>query len=180
MAVKHIAFQGITGSGKTVMAKRLSTATKTANREVLVYDPLASAEGQNVDGWAGHVFTDWDRFHRTFWASRGCLVFIDEAGDVFADHKDQARPMLTRGRHVDPKTGGGGHTVALISQRWYQLDKTARNQISVLFGFRSNIDDAIELSRQFACDDLKDLAQLPLLHYMNAEGTTLKKGLITF
>ena len=153
---------------------------RTSNRGVLVFDPLASSQGMNIDGWSGLVFTDWAAFLRHFWASRGCMVFIDEAGDVFNDHKEEARPMLTRGRHVDPTTNGGGHTVALISQRWLQLDKTARNQVSILFGFRSNIDDAIELSRQFACPDLRDLANFELLHYMHVTGTTSKKGVVTF
>jgi hypothetical protein len=152
----------------------------TANRGVLIYDPLASETGINKDDWHGHVFNDWATFLRYFWSSRGCMVFIDEAGDVFQEHRDEARPMLTRGRHVDPKTGGGGHTVVLISQRWFQLDKTARNQISVLFGFRSNIDDATELAKQFACDELRNLAKVPLLHYYQVEGVTCKKGLIKF
>lgn len=148
-------------TGKTSIAKRLASATTNT----LVYDPLAPGSAWNVAGWSGLVFNDFDLFEAAFWRSRGCFVVIDEAADVFAEKKNQARPMLTRGRHVI--NGGGGHVCMLIAQRHRDLNKSARDQCSGLFAFCVDRYDAEDLAADWNCDALKELPNLPPLHYVH-------------
>lgn len=137
---------------------------------MLVYDPIAPTCGQNVAGWRGLVLNDWERFSRSFWASRGCFVVIDEAAEVSQVDRPGLRRMLTRGRHVDPASGGGGHCVMLLSQRHLLLDRSARAQCSTLFAFQVGQKDADDLAEEWSCPELRTaVPALPQYHYIHLE-----------
>lgn len=154
----------MTESGKSLWAKALSLSTSKRGIEAIIFDPRADRGGRNVEGWTGHVYTDFARFSGVFWASSGCLAIIDEAFDVYseADTKKDAIKMLTRGRHR-------GHCVVLLAQRWKLLNKTARDQCSRLVCFTVNREDAAELSLDFNCDCLADAHRQPKLHFVSLE-----------
>jgi hypothetical protein len=161
----HILIVGQTLSGKSQLARRLCGRIRAQGKSIIVYDPTLPAGGPRIAGWPGLVCTDWAHLERVFWASRGCFVVIDEALDAFSTHKLEARAMLTRGRHIDPASGGGGHCVCLVSQRHRLLDKTARDQCSSLFAFTVNPKDAQDLADDWNCPELLRLPQTPPLIY---------------
>lgn len=131
----------------------------------LVYDPV------NPDGMWGRgsvVVRDPDRFCDAFWRSRGCLVVIDEFPSLMTTHRDEVRGMLLRGRHINPETGGGGHDVIVIGNRWTLIDKSAREQCSRLYALKQGVDDAVELARHWACPELVGVSKLGRFEYMKA------------
>lgn len=77
--------------------------------------------------------------------------------------------MLTRGRHVDPATGGGGHAVCIIAQRHRLLDKTARDQATTLFAFVVDPVDSKALAEDWNCPTLADCHALRPLTYYHVE-----------
>lgn len=177
----HIFVTGQTESGKTEVAKRLARAAASRGQGVIVYDPLAPGTGEGVNGWCGRVYTDWVRFRAVFWASRGCMAVIDEAGEVFAEQRNDAQVMLTRGRHVDPSTGGGGHGVVLIAQRVKMVPPNARNQCAAVFAFQQGRNDARELADEWGDDAFLALPELPKLHYITKRRCEpSRRGVVTF
>lgn len=164
-------------TGKTQTAKRLVSNTRL---NCLVYDPTAPRTGWGQPGWDG-AFTcnEFEPFEAAFWKSRGCLVVIDEAADVFRDYRSRARPMLTRGRHVID--GGGGHVCMILAQRHRDLDKSARDQCSALFAFQVDRDDSEDLANDWNCDALRGLYKLPPLHYVHlVRHGQPTRGVLTF
>lgn len=149
----------MTQSGKSLLVKSLVRSTRPKGIHSIIFDPTAAGEGYGLNGWEGRVFSDFDRFARCVWASRGCLVIIDEAGDAFTEHRAAARPIITRGRHR-------GHVCCLIAQRHKLMDKTARDQCSKLYLFTVNRDDAAELALDWNEQALADAYHLPPLHYI--------------
>lgn len=148
-------------SGKTQYAKRLA---RQVRRDVLIYDRRVSRAGRNLDRWRGLVFPDWPRFSNAFWKLHGCLVVIDDAAHVFREHRAEALPMLEEGRH-------NGHICLVCSQRYIGIDKTAREQASEVVIFRTDQDDAENLSRLYDAKIIRELApKLPDLHYIRVDG----------
>lgn len=177
----HLLIVGQTLSGKTAYARRLvagSTRIKS-----LVYDPTTYQTGQGVAGWASNAFVlnTWEAFHQAATRSRGCLLVIDEAASVSMEHRDDLRVLLTRGRHINPATGGGGHVVAMLSQRHRVIDKTCRDQCSALVAFNVNAKDAQDLAEDWNCPALHRLPQLPPLHYLSlTRHERPRAGILTF
>ncbi|MCC7409715.1 MAG: hypothetical protein IT442_16740 [Phycisphaeraceae bacterium] len=110
------------------------------------------------------------------------MAFIDEAAGIFeGPHQKDARTMLTRGRHIDPKTGGGGHCVWLISQRYVGFDKTAREQCSLAYVFHVGASDADDLADWWGAPVVAKAARLPKLHYLHVNSLgQAKAGRLTF
>jgi hypothetical protein len=151
------------------LARQLARSVR-GSKGVIVYDPTAPASGPNAAGWcADYVANGWESFKRLFWRSRHCFVVMDEAADVFERDRYEARSMLRRGRHVDPATGGGGHVVALISQRYVGLDKTAREQCSRIYAFNQSPTDAKLLAEDYNSPDLLGVSVLPKFNYLKAD-----------
>lgn len=170
----HIQIVGQTECGKTTLAKRLSGTASSNGTPCIIFDPKAWSIGPNASGWSGLVTRDWSHFREVFWASRGCLVFIDEARRVFIDHREQATLMLTEGRH-------NGHSVALIAQRHKMLELDARDQCGALFAFLVGAADARELAEDWADDSLRGCCGLPLLdYYYKRRGQPIEMGKIVF
>jgi hypothetical protein len=120
--MSHCLIFGMTESGKTTLAKRLAHRYKVYHGvPVLVLDSLNDPEWQ-----ADFQTTDPDEFLESFWASRRCVAFIDEAGDAVGRYNTVMQRTATRGRHW-------GHSVHYISQRGVQLAPTVRDQCSHIF-----------------------------------------------
>ena len=119
----------MTESGKTTLAKELARRYQRAGISVIVLDPMR-------DQWAADYQTDdAGEFLKTFWASRRCMVFIDESGDAIGRYNDVMNQTATKGRHW-------GHSVHYITQRGAQISRTIRDQTSHLFLFATARPDA--------------------------------------
>jgi len=118
----------MTESGKTTLAKQLAKNLKASGHPIIVLDPMH-------DEWAADYQTDNpDEFLKTFWASTGCHVFIDESGDSVGRFNTLMNQTATKGRHW-------GHSVYFLTQRGAQLSPTVRDQCSNLFLFVSGLKD---------------------------------------
>jgi len=127
--MSHALVVGMTESGKTTFARGLSHIYKRGNEPVLVLDELRDP------GWAADFITgDPDEFLKVFWSSRGCFVFIDEAGDSVGKYDEAMRKTATRGRHW-------GHSCYFCVQRGALLSTTVRGQCRHLFLFTSPVED---------------------------------------
>ncbi len=142
----HALILGMTESGKTTLAKKLAENYMRAGVGVLVLDPL------NDPAWVCNFRTaDEDEFLASFWASKRCAVFIDEAGDCAGQHDKAMQKTATKGRHW-------GHRVHYISQRGTLINRTVRDQCSHLFLFATALQDVKTHSAEWNRPQLLDAA----------------------
>lgn len=143
----HTLILGMTESGKTTLAKKLAARYKSAGLSILVYDPLSDPS------WPADFRTsDVDAFLDTFWASRSCAAFIDEAGDCAGQHDKIMQKTATRGRHW-------GHRCHYISQRGTMINRTIRDQCSHLFLFGTSLEDCKVHSKEWNRPQLLDASK---------------------
>lgn len=136
-----------------------------------MYDPTAATVGANAADWrASYVTNDWHTFSALFWRNRHCFVVIDEAAKVYREKESRkdAVQMLQMGRHVMP-SGGGGHTVAIIAQRYTGLERDARDQTSILYAFGQSWKDGEQLADDWNVEALRNVHKLPNLHYIRTD-----------
>ncbi len=153
----HSLIFGQTGSGKTTLAKRLCEGYRRAGICTIVLDPIGDP------GWqATKRFHDPDEFLETFWDSRQCAVFIDEAGDVVGRYDQLMIQTATRGRHW-------GHRVHFISQRGAMLSRTVRDQCEHLFLFSTGRQDCKIHAEEWNKDILMTANQLDKFEYFWAK-----------
>jgi hypothetical protein len=153
--MSHGLILGMTESGKTTLAKRLSHALGGKGRTVLLLDELGDPEF-----YADFRTSDPETFLRVYWANQSCFAFIDEAGDSVGRYDDAMRETATRGRHF-------GHSNFYISQRGAQLNTTVRAQCRHLWLFTSAADDCKILGKEFNCPELMTAASLPAGSYLH-------------
>lgn len=152
----HSLILGMTESGKTTLAKRLADMYKARGISVIVLDPLGDP------GWnADYKTSDVDEFLQTFWASRGCAVFIDEAGEAVGQFDKVMHRTATKGRHW-------GHSCHYLSQRGTQIARTVRDQCSHLFLFTTALDDSKTHANEWNKQELRNANTLPQGHYFHA------------
>lgn len=112
--------------------------------KTLVLDPLQDPE------WGADFQTDNnDEFLRVMYESRQCALFIDESGSSIGRYAGAMQVVATQSRHL-------GHKAHFFTQRGAQLDRTVRDQCSILFIFRVGNMDAKTMSEEFGYDELKD------------------------
>jgi len=144
----HVLILGMTESGKTTLAKKLSARFQKQGVKVIVLDPL------NDPGWFSDYSTDkQDLFLETFWASKSCAVFIDESGDMVGKYDTTMQQTATKGRHW-------GHRVHYISQRGAMLARTVRDQCSHLFIFNTALEDCKIHAREWNKPELLEASKL--------------------
>lgn len=120
----HILIAGRTGSGKTTLALALARRYHDEGYPVLVLDPILDPRWRAVgdDVW---TTADTSEFVSAADSSRGCLLVVDEAGELMGRDR-AALPLVrqaTRGRHR-------GHLLILISQGLTSIHHSARAQCS--------------------------------------------------
>lgn len=149
----------MTESGKTTLARKLANKYQKRGIPVLVLDPYLSS------AWNADFITDNpDEFLEVVKDSISCAVFVDECGHYSDDgFSDVLRWLATNSRHY-------GHNSHFISQRAKQLKPTIRDQCSNIFLFKQSFDDAKELTRNFATDDLLEAPKLTKGEYLGKVG----------
>jgi hypothetical protein len=146
--VAHKLITGTTLSGKTTIARRLAALYTAAGRDVIVLDEMMDPKWIDESG-AKFLTDDPQEFLATFWASRNCAVFIDEAGEVVGRYDKAMAQTATRGRHW-------GHICHYIVQRPALLDKTVVTQCTEAYVFVSEPDDLDLLAKRYLCPAIRD------------------------
>lgn len=143
----HCLYLGMTGSGKTTLAKAAARRFRAQGYGVLVLDPLGS------DWQADFQTDDSDKFLAVAAKSQRCAVFVDESGEMIGHYEKDMFWLATRARHY-------GHSCHFITQRAAQLSPTVRDQCSRMFLFRVSARDADILANEWAEPRIKTAAQL--------------------
>lgn len=152
----HSLILGISESGKTTLARKLSAEYKRAGVGVIVLDPLRDPR------WSADVLTtNADEFLATVWRSRSCMLFIDEAGEAIGRYDVAMQKVVTRGRHW-------GHSAHIITQRGAQLSPTVRDQCRHLFLFCTSRQDGELLAREWNEPQLAECSKLKQGEYFHA------------
>lgn len=149
----------MTESGKTTLARKLADNYRARGIPIIVLDPYLSS------AWGADFITDSpDEFLSVVKSSTSCALFMDECGHYVDDGFDkQLRWLATNSRHY-------GHNSHFITQRAKQLKPTVRDQCTHLFMFKQSYDDAKELTRNFATDELLEAPSLKKGEYLGKVG----------
>lgn len=143
----HCLYLGMTGSGKTTLAKEMARKFRAQGFGVLVLDPMG-------DDWAADFQTDDpNHFLAVVAKSTRCAVFVDESGETIGHYEKDMFWLATRARHY-------GHSCHFITQRAAQLSPTVRDQCGRMFLFRVSTRDADILANEWAEPTIKCAAQL--------------------
>lgn len=144
----HVLCVGMTGSGKTTLGKQLLKAYKSKGINSIVLDPLCDPD------WQADFQTDnSDDFLDAMYKSRQCALFVDESGAAIGRYAGPMAVVATQSRHF-------GHKAHFFTQRGAQLDRTVRDQCSILFVFRVGKMDAKILSEEFGYSELMQANEL--------------------
>lgn len=144
----HVLIAGMTGSGKTTLAKLLVQRYKIKGTPSIVLDPMRDPT------WNADFQThDDEEFLRVMYNSQSCALFVDESGKAIGRYAKHMAVVTTESRHF-------GHKAHLISQRAAQIDKNVRDQCSELYIFKVGFDDAKALSTEFSCAELRNADKL--------------------
>ncbi len=140
----HTLIVGITESGKTTLAKKLSKKFVSEGFNVIVLTSV-------FDEWPVGVivYDDQEKFLKAFWASKRCVVFIDEGGETIGRFNKSMEQTATKGRHY-------GHTCFFMGQRATLINATVRGQCSQLFCFSQGSKDAELLAEEWNQPELKE------------------------
>lgn len=133
----HSLILGMTESGKTTLARDLAAEYRAAGTAVLVLDPLRDPRWQ-----ADYITSDPVEYMRVVWASRSCMLFVDEAGEAVGKYDVAMQALATRARHW-------GHSTHFVTQRGAQLSPTVRHQCRYLFMFCSGVRDGQVMAEEF-------------------------------
>jgi hypothetical protein len=150
----HVLIPGITGMGKTRLAKAL---IESYTRECLVLDPIGDPHWPK----RARVFRDIREFSRTVRASRCCMVFIDEAPQAIRRYDDEHIWLATQARHL-------GHLCHFLTVRPQAMNANIRHMCSHVLAFKMSFTDAKLLSDERACRELLLASELAPLEYIYA------------
>lgn len=139
---------GITESGKTTLCKKLAAEHVRQGFAVLVLTNIFDEWPEGV-----HVFDEQEEFLKAFWASKRCMVFIDEGGETMGRYNKAMESTTTQGRHW-------GHSVYVCGQSAIQINPTVRNQCSQLFCFAQGTKAAETLSEEWRAPELLEAPDL--------------------
>lgn len=147
---------GMTESGKSTLAKRLSAELIAAGITVLVLDPIQDP------GWHTQYATaDQSQFLQWYWNSRSCVAFIDESGEAVGRYNDVMNRTATKGRHW-------GHSNFYIAQEATQIAPLVRGQCSSLYLFTSAAKEGERMAAEFNAPELLQCTTLPRGQYFKA------------
>lgn len=144
----HTLILGTTASGKTTLALRLAAQHRARGFLPLVLDPIDDPRWPTE-----YRFTDGAAFLACAQRATSCMLYIDEAGESVGHHQREMWWCATRSRH-------NGHLAHFIAQRATLISPNVRSQCSRLILFRVSRDDAEELRREWARDEIAQAAEL--------------------
>ncbi len=140
----HTIISGITGSGKTTIAKMLAANYYRQGVGVFVLTPIPG------DKWrADFITNDCDKFLKVVFANRNCSVFVDECGRMIGNGTTQAKKMSElafMGRQW-------GHNMHFIAQRASMIDPDVRAMCENFLIFKQSDPDARTIAAESACPD---------------------------
>ena len=143
LTMPHSLIIGMTESGKTTLAKKMSLHYRQRGIHTIVLDPMYDPNWQ-----ASFQTANPHKFLEIVKKSSNCAIFIDESGDIVGRYDEEMHWLATKARHW-------GHNSHFISQRAKQISKTVRDQCSFLFAFNMSYDDSKELANEFNKEILK-------------------------
>lgn len=153
----HLLICGVTQSGKTTLAHALAEheARQKNPRQMIVYDPVGTETAAGT--WpecspAVDIYTERDEFLKELpkYEGRPCLIFVDEADDVFRHSEPENTAIIRRGRHH-------GWQIVLITQRPKLLSPSARSQCGRIAMFRMARDDAKAVANDAGHNELEKI-----------------------
>ena len=136
-------------SGKTTFVKSLSRDYwKGKQIRSLVLDPNCDRD------WGPQAWCTADsrQFLKVVWASRGCLVIMEEAAATIARNKELIT-MFTRLRHLE-------HRLLIVGHSGADLLPTMRQQFDTLFLFRQPPSAAEVWAETFADERIMECCTL--------------------
>jgi len=144
----HSLIIGITGSGKTTLAKQQCAKAKLEGVKTIVLDPMMDK------GWECDFITDSkEEFLQVVKQSTGCKLFVDESGQTVGKYNLEMEWLATQARHW-------GHKTTFITQRAQQISPTVRDQCSILYVFLVSKKDSDTFAEEFVQDELKNASSL--------------------
>lgn len=153
----HWLIVGMTMSGKTTLAKRLSQKYTAAGISCIVLDAMRDP------GWsASQVFSnanDFLDYVRDPSVCLRCALFVDESGQSIDKNDVRYRWLTTTSRHH-------GHRCHIIGQRAESIDRTTRSQCGTLAAFNLSLPDAKQYARDFNAPELLDCPSLAQGEYI--------------
>ena len=137
--LKHAGIFGQTESGKSFLGQQMALGFKKRGIPRLVCDPFMCP---NWD--ATFITPDIMELVKIAKDARGCAIFVDEAGQTIGNNPPKEVEWLTTGsRHW-------GHVIRLLGQRGKQMvSKTMRDQLSEIYLFNVNVEDAEDWAKCF-------------------------------
>jgi hypothetical protein len=146
MGKLHTGIFGPSLSGKTVLAKHISTDLyRRHGIKSLVLDPIQDDWGTHSTVFAGDEESQ-KKFWEKVWQEKRHAVFVDEGTEMISRNEELV-PAFTRIRHQ-------GHKLFVIGHRGNSLLPIMRDQISTLFLFRQTEKAAAIWAEQFTNDDI--------------------------
>lgn len=137
--MSHKLITGGTGSGKSVIAKKLCRGYKKRGIYTAVLDPMLS----NTDDWQADFQTsDGQEFIRHIKTVQNAMLFVDESGMAIGKYNTEMEFLATQARHW-------GHDTHFIVQRVTQIDPIIREQCIDAFVFATNERSLKMLSEEF-------------------------------
>lgn len=169
--MEQIGVFGPSKSGKTTLVKALCREFyRQKHLKTIALDPHRDKPGQPPWGPHAVVFTDEKQFWETVWASKHCVVAVDEATQTIARDKDKEN-VFTAIRH-------NFHHLIVIGHNGTSLTPIMRQQLEVLFLFLQSTKAAKIWIEETACEDLIQCVRLgryEFIRYARFEPVTKHK-----
>lgn len=144
----HSLALGMTESGKTTLLKKLAKLHIDQGYSILVLTPIFEEWPEGT-----LLFTDQDEFLEVFWASKSCVVIIDEGKRTAARFNTAVEETATTGRHW-------GHSCYYAAQGASMISPDIRKNCTQLFAFIQGQKDSDTLAEDWAQPELKKIPEL--------------------
>lgn len=157
----HNLIVGITGSGKSVLARSVIVpGWRARGYAVLVLDPLRQP-------WSGATWqTDHpERFLAAARASESCVLIVDEAQETMRGTPQRERDMAW----LATQSRNRGHIAYFIGQRAMQVPPNVRRMCTTAWCFRQSRPDAETLALELDVPAALEAPSLPLLTCLRLE-----------
>lgn len=104
----------------------------------------------NGDHWphADYVTANAKAFLSVVKQSRGCFLFVDEAGETCSNFDKEMHFLPRRGRHL-------GHSAIFMSQMYHDLAKVIRSNVEAIYLFRTGLKDCLLAAEEWACPEME-------------------------